>query len=205
MTATRLVPVLAQSTLSRIGSGWRCGTRNTSRCLPNHWLYYRNNFASIPLFKRFSLILPLNVAIQTPLERINRSVPFGSLVIPKVTLASVNVALGIHIAIRTHGMTVGCVLVYFTLVILVETKANVVGTTTIGDDKVISWSSLAAIEVAPWRLSFTDTSGSLTFFDTFGTEHSIRKEINTILPAFTRDLSRWTFTGSGSLGRNDRK
>jgi hypothetical protein len=83
---------------------------------------------------------------HTKRSYIDRGHSTASLVIGQVcALRRVNVAIGIQVSFLTQRMAVRCMLVDFALVIFIESKADVIGTTSVSDNKFVTRGALAAI------------------------------------------------------------
>jgi hypothetical protein len=95
-------------------------------------------------------ILPFDVAGHTVVHGVDPWHTLTSLVVGEHRTGSRdNSSPGsIEITPWTTRMTIGSMLVHLTLVVVIETKANIVGPTSIRDNKVITRGTLAAVQVA---------------------------------------------------------
>jgi hypothetical protein len=95
-------------------------------------------------------ILPLNVTSHTVANGVDPWHALASLVVGEHRTGSRNNSShgSIEITPWTTRMTICSMLVHLALVVVIETKANIVGTTSIRDNKVIARGTLAAVQVA---------------------------------------------------------
>jgi hypothetical protein len=128
-------------------------------------------------------ILPLDIPSHTVVHRVDPWHTPTSLVVVKSWTGSLydSCQISVKVTIFTARMAVGCMLIDLALVMVIEAKAYVIGTASIGDDKVIARCTLAAVQVAvSSRFSNTDA------IDTRGTGENVNViTVQTVYSSFT--------------------
>jgi hypothetical protein len=109
--------------------------------------------------QKVTIVLPLHITILTPCKWIDLGQSLVVIIRKVGTLRRINISTSIQVSSWTVWIAVCRMFVHFTLIIFMESKTDVVGTTTVGDDQLIAWSALAAVKVTVhFRLVNTNTS-----------------------------------------------